>query len=92
MHTPTLSRALILLMATATGLAVASNYYAQPLLHSIAQQFGLFGADAVLDHVDIAAVTVDDLATVAARRTKADFRGFYNAHFEAVFQQGDGCR
>ena len=34
MNAPTLSRALILLMATATGLAVASNYYAQPLLHS----------------------------------------------------------
>ena len=41
MPAPTLSRTLILLMATATGLAVASNYYAQPLLHSIAQQFGL---------------------------------------------------
>ncbi|WP_459206269.1 MFS transporter [Pseudomonas sp. MLB6B] len=41
MTTPTLSRALILLMATAVGLAVASNYYAQPLLHSIAEQFGL---------------------------------------------------
>jgi predicted MFS family arabinose efflux permease len=45
MNTPTLSRALILLMA-ATGLAVASNYYAQPLLHSIAQQFGLSTASA----------------------------------------------
>jgi predicted MFS family arabinose efflux permease len=37
-----LSRALILLMATATG----SNYYAQPLLHSIAQHFGLTTATA----------------------------------------------
>lgn len=46
MNTPTLSRALILLMATATGLAVASNYYAQPLLHSIAEQFGLSTASA----------------------------------------------
>ncbi|MDE1164167.1 MAG: MFS transporter [Pseudomonas sp.] len=36
-----LSRALILLMAIATGLAVASNYYAQPLLHTLAGQFGL---------------------------------------------------
>ena len=44
--TPHLSRALILLMATATGLAVASNYYAQPLLHSIAQHFGLTTATA----------------------------------------------
>ncbi|MEJ5865661.1 MFS transporter [Pseudomonas farsensis] len=41
MNSPTLGRALILLMATATGLAVASNYYAQPLLHSIAENFGL---------------------------------------------------
>ncbi|MDD0975389.1 MFS transporter [Pseudomonas fontis] len=39
-----LSRALLLLMATATGLAVASNYYAQPLLHSIAEYFGLTSA------------------------------------------------
>ncbi|NNA26162.1 MFS transporter [Pseudomonas lundensis] len=39
-HKP-LSTALILLMATATGLAVASNYYAQPLLHTIAQELGL---------------------------------------------------
>ncbi|MDH1512588.1 MFS transporter [Pseudomonas mosselii] len=46
MTAPTLGRALILLMATATGLAVASNYYAQPLLHSIAQQFGLSTARA----------------------------------------------
>ncbi|MDF0732623.1 MFS transporter [Pseudomonas entomophila] len=46
MHSPALSRALILLMATATGLAVASNYYAQPLLHSIAEQFGLGTASA----------------------------------------------
>ena len=44
-HAP-LSRALILLMATATGLAVASNYYAQPLLHSIAEHFGLSTASA----------------------------------------------
>ncbi|MFV3405016.1 MFS transporter [Pseudomonas sp. NY15463] len=46
MNTPTLGRALILLMATATGLAVASNYYAQPLLHSIAEHFGLSTASA----------------------------------------------
>ena len=44
--TKPLSTALILLMATATGLAVASNYYAQPLLHSIAQHFGLTTATA----------------------------------------------
>ena len=41
-----LSPALILLMALATGLAVASNYYVQPLLHSLMQQFGLSSAAA----------------------------------------------
>ncbi|NKI74213.1 MFS transporter [Dickeya sp. CFBP 2040] len=33
--------ALTLLMSAATGLAAASNYYAQPLLHTIAQAFSL---------------------------------------------------
>lgn len=32
---------MVLLMALATGLAVASNYYAQPLLHTIGAQFHL---------------------------------------------------
>lgn len=41
-----LSPALILLMAIATGLTVASNYYAQPLLHTIARQLGLSTATA----------------------------------------------
>lgn len=36
-----LSPALVMLMAMATGLAVACNYYAQPLLHTLAEQFGL---------------------------------------------------
>ncbi|WP_320739571.1 MFS transporter [Enterobacter sp. 241F3] len=36
-----LSPALILLMSVATGLAVASNYYAQPLLDTIARAFNL---------------------------------------------------
>ena len=36
-----LSTWLILLMATTTGLVVASNYYAQPLLHTISDQLGL---------------------------------------------------
>ncbi|EIK95552.1 sugar transporter [Pseudomonas sp. M47T1] len=49
MSTPrntSLSPALTLLMAIATGLTVASNYYAQPLLHTIAQQLGLSTASA----------------------------------------------
>ena len=36
-----LTPALVLLMSVATGLSVASNYYVQPLLHTIAQQFDL---------------------------------------------------
>ncbi|MTH47310.1 MFS transporter [Intestinirhabdus alba] len=36
-----LSPALIILMSIATGLAVASNYYAQPLLDTIASRFSL---------------------------------------------------
>ena len=39
--TPGLSPALIVLMSVATGLAVASNYYAQPLLETIATNFNL---------------------------------------------------
>lgn len=41
-----LTQALVLLMATATGIAVAGNYYAQPLLHTIAADFGLTQASA----------------------------------------------
>lgn len=43
---PPLSRWLVLLMACATGLSVGANYYNQPLLHSIASQFGLSFAGA----------------------------------------------
>ena len=41
-----LSPALILLMSVATGLAVASNYYAQPLLETIASNFSLSASSA----------------------------------------------
>lgn len=44
--TPALTAPVILLMSVATGLAVASNYYAQPLLHTIGQQFSLSNAAA----------------------------------------------
>lgn len=44
--TPGLSPALILLMSVATGLAVASNYYAQPLLDTIARAYNLSASSA----------------------------------------------
>ncbi|MCG8394071.1 MAG: MFS transporter [Pseudomonadales bacterium] len=40
-HASPLSRLLVFLMAATTGLVVASNYYAQPLLHTIAEQLDL---------------------------------------------------
>lgn len=43
---PGLSPSLILLMSIATGLAVASNYYAQPLLETIARNFSLSASTA----------------------------------------------
>ncbi|RAP60080.1 transporter [Achromobacter sp. HZ01] len=45
-QTPALTAPIILLMSVATGLAVASNYYAQPLLHTIGEQFSLSTAAA----------------------------------------------
>ena len=41
---PSLSPALTLLLATATGLAVASIYYVQPLLGLLASEFGVGSA------------------------------------------------
>lgn len=43
---PALTAPIVLLMSVASGLAVASNYYAQPLLHTISQQFSLSTATA----------------------------------------------
>ncbi len=40
-HRHTLTPALVLLMSVATGLSVASNYYVQPLLNTVAQNFNL---------------------------------------------------
>lgn len=40
-HNKPLRPGLVWLMAIATGITVASNYYAQPLLHTIAQDLGL---------------------------------------------------
>jgi predicted MFS family arabinose efflux permease len=45
---PGLTRPLIVLLATACGAAVANNYYAQPLLHTIGASFGVAGSTAGL--------------------------------------------
>lgn len=45
-HSQGLTPALIALMSVATGLAVASNYYAQPLLDTIARAFSLSAGQA----------------------------------------------
>jgi predicted MFS family arabinose efflux permease len=45
---PGLSRRLIVLLAVACGAAVANNYYAQPLLHTIGASFGVPGSTAGL--------------------------------------------
>ncbi|MCY1560127.1 hypothetical protein D9M68_972300 [compost metagenome] len=50
----------------------------------------MLGADGAFDGVDITAVAVDDLPTVATRSAEADFGGFDNAHLEAIFQQRYG--
>ncbi|MEO6917652.1 MAG: MFS transporter [Collimonas sp.] len=43
-----LSAGLVIMMSIATGVAVASNYYAQPLLHTIAARFGISNGSAGL--------------------------------------------
>jgi predicted MFS family arabinose efflux permease len=45
---PRLTRPLIVLLATTCGAAVANNYYAQPLLHTIGTSFGVPGSTAGL--------------------------------------------
>lgn len=45
---PGLSRRLVVLLAVACGAAVANNYYAQPLLHTIGASFGVAGSTAGL--------------------------------------------
>ncbi len=59
------------------------------------QQLRLARPDGALDHVDVTAVTVDDLPAVTARRAKPDLRGFQHRDPKAVFQQkqraGQAC-
>lgn len=48
LQSTTLSPGLVIMMSIATGVAVASNYYAQPLLHTIAAHFGISNGSAGL--------------------------------------------
>ncbi|VVN33310.1 hypothetical protein PS631_05049 [Pseudomonas fluorescens] len=51
-----------------------------------AQQFCFARANSAFDHVDVTAVAVDDLATVAAGCTKANLGSFDDGNLEAVLQ------
>ncbi|MNT19516.1 hypothetical protein D3C72_1547780 [compost metagenome] len=63
-----------------------------PALEShVAEQLCLFRADGAFDDIDVAAITVDDLATVAARSAETDFGGFQHGHTKARFQQEQGA-
>ena len=54
------------------------------------QQLSLLGADTALDHIDIAAIAVDDLATVTPRRAKTHLGRFQDRYLKTVLQQKQG--
>ncbi|MNI51252.1 hypothetical protein D3C73_1059640 [compost metagenome] len=54
------------------------------------QQLRLLAADRTLDHVDVTAVAVDDLATVATRCTETDLGRFQHCDLEATLQEKQG--
>src|SRR5690606_40120720 len=67
------------------GDALAND--ATTLESHLAHQLGLPGAGSALDHVDIAAVAVDDLATVTARGAETNLGSFDDADLKAVLEQ-----
>ena len=56
------------------------------------QQLSLLGADSAFDHIDIAAITVNDLPAVAARSAEPHLRGFQNSDLETGLQQEQRTR
>ncbi|MNP07954.1 hypothetical protein D3C76_1000040 [compost metagenome] len=56
------------------------------------QQLGLAWTDTALDHIDITAVAVDDLPTIAPRRTETHPGRFQYRYPKAVLQQEQGRR
>ncbi|MCY1526586.1 hypothetical protein D9M68_616200 [compost metagenome] len=68
--------------------AVADD--AAALERHLAHQLGMPGVGGALDHVDIAAIAVHDLAAVAAGGTKTYLGGFEDGYLEAVLQQEEG--
>ncbi|MNQ82802.1 hypothetical protein D3C85_978650 [compost metagenome] len=68
--------------------AVADD--AAALERHLAHQLGMLGVGGALNHVDVAAIAVHDLAAVAAGSTKTHLGGFEDGHLEAVLQQEEG--
>ncbi len=56
----------------------------------LAEQLRFALADGALDHVDVAAVAVDDLAAVAPGSAEADLGGFQYGDLETILQQEQG--
>ena len=53
----------------------------------LTQQLRLLGPDSAFDHVDVAAIAVDDLSAITPRCTKADFGSLKHRHTKSVLQQ-----
>src|SRR5471030_3213399 len=54
------------------------------------QQLSLFRADTALDHINVTAIAVNDLATIAPRRPKPDLGRLQHRYPKTVLQQKQG--
>ncbi|MNY40067.1 hypothetical protein D3C86_1747880 [compost metagenome] len=70
--------------------AVAND--AAALEGHVGHQFGVLWVSGALDRIDVAAVAVHDLATVAAGCAETDLGGFEDRDLEAVLQKEEAGR